>query len=207
MDPSNMPISQAALDLIVEFEVSSKAAYEQKYTHPVWPGGAAGVTIGIGYDVGQQSVAQIRDDFAGILDQGTIAALEPACGVTGAAARGLAGQLQGVTVSWDQALALFQQKGIPRWVGVVKNKLANTDQLKPDSLGALVSLTYNRGGGGYTAAGDRYAEMRNIKQHMANQAFANIPAEIRNMKRLWPDVGGLLRRRDREAELFQQGLQ
>jgi len=207
IDPSNMPISQAAFDLIVEFEVSSKAAYERKYTHPVWPGGASGVTIGIGYDVGQQNVAQIRGDFAGILDPATIAALEPACGVKGAPARGLAGQLHSVTVSWEQALALFQKKGIPRWVGIVKKNLANTDKLKPDSLGALVSLTYNRGGGGYTLTGGRYAEMRNIKQHMANQAFANIPGEIRNMKRLWPGVGGLLRRRDREAELFKHGLQ
>jgi uncharacterized protein (TIGR02594 family) len=204
---SDMPISDEAFDLIVEFEVSGKAAYERKYQRPTWPKGQSGVTIGIGYDVGYQSPAQLRADCANILSDQMIASLASVCGVKGAAASPLAQQLRGsVDVSWDQAIALFRRKSIPRWVGVVRNRLQNTDQLSKDSLGALVSLTYNRGGGGYTLPSDRFREMRAIRADMAARAFTQIPGEIRSMKRLWPDLRGLQVRRDREAALFQKGL-
>jgi hypothetical protein len=45
-------ISDAAIDLIITFEVSSPAVYERKYRRPIWPRGRSGITIGIGYDVG-----------------------------------------------------------------------------------------------------------------------------------------------------------
>jgi hypothetical protein len=48
--------------------------------------------------------------------------------------------------------------------------------------------------------------MRNIKSHMASKEFTAIPDEFRSMKRLWPDMRGLQKRREREAELFEKGL-
>jgi hypothetical protein len=51
--------SQAAIDLIVMEEVSSQAAYTKLYQGPTWPGGASGVTIGIGYDGGYSTPAVI----------------------------------------------------------------------------------------------------------------------------------------------------
>jgi GH24 family phage-related lysozyme (muramidase) len=83
--------------------------------------------------------------------------------------------------------------------------LPNTGKLGPDSLGALVSLTYNRGAS-YPKAGERYKEMRAIKTHMTNKAYFKVPAEFRSMKRIWPDVPGLQARREREAKLFELGL-
>jgi GH24 family phage-related lysozyme (muramidase) len=206
VQPSDAPISDEAIKLIIEFEISGKDAYERKYRRPIWPKGASGVTIGIGYDVGHQSVAQLRADCAGILAAGMVATLERACGVQGAAASSLAQQMSSVDVSWDQAIELFKRKSLPRWVGLVKSKLENTDQLSKDSLGALVSLTYNRGAGGYTLQKPRFAEMRNIRAHMAARQFASIPDEFLNMRRLWPDLRGLQRRREKEAELFKRGL-
>ena len=52
-------ISPEARDLVVNFEIGSRAAYDRAYKHPVWPGGASGVTIGIGYDIGHCGL----DDF------------------------------------------------------------------------------------------------------------------------------------------------
>jgi hypothetical protein len=92
-----------------------------------------------------------------------------------------------------------------RWVGLVERSLPNTGAIGPDCLGALVSLTYNRGAS-FGKAGARYREMRNIKAHMAAKAFGDIPDEFRSMKRLWPDMTGLQKRREREARLFQRGL-
>ena len=61
-------------------------------------------------------------------------------------------------------------KVIPRSVALVKRPLPNTAQLSQDSLGALVSLTYNRGAS-FGKAGDRYVEMRSIRQRMQAREF------------------------------------
>jgi uncharacterized protein (TIGR02594 family) len=199
-------ISDDAVRLLIEFEVSSQKAYERRYRHPVWPGGASGLTIGIGYDVGHQNVAQLRSDCTGILNAAMITTLEGACGRTGPAGKAITQQLKaGVDVPWDEAEKLFIAKSIPRWVGLVKRSLPNTEALGPDSLGALVSLTYNRGAS-FKKDGSRFTEMRAIRQHMEDRAFTKIPGEIRKMKRLWPGVRGLLDRRDREADLFERGI-
>ena len=205
--PSTTPISQRAFEMIVFFEVTSQQTYTQKYRKPIWPKGASGVTIGIGYDVGYASKAQLWSDWTGAIPDAMIRALESALGVTGAAARPLAVSLGAqVDVPWDAAISVHRQHVMPRWVALVERSLANTGAIGPDCLGALVSLTYNRGAS-YSKIGERYREMRNISEHMANSAFNRVAAEIRSMRRLWPDLGGLRIRRDREARLFEDGLQ
>ena len=161
--------------------------------------------IAVAYDVGEHTVAELRADCKGILDDATIARLEPACGVHGAEAEPIARQLQDIFITWEQAVALARRAIIPKWIEIVRKHLPNTDKLSPDSLGALVSLTFNRGPS-FSKEGERFSEMRAIRQHMANREFDKIPGEIRAMKRLWPTIEGLQRRRDREAELFERGL-
>lgn len=55
------------------------------------PGEQSGVTIGIGYDVGQQSRARVLADWSGRIP----AALAKTCYVKGPAARPLAAKLRG----------------------------------------------------------------------------------------------------------------
>lgn len=203
---SRRTISDDAFDLIVEFEVSSQALYTRKYRGPIWPGGASGVTIGIGYDVGYTTPTLLESDFGGVVPDSTIAALKPAIGVSGDAARRIAASLAGsVDVPWEAAIKVHRDKIIPRWIGLVERSLPNTDTLSADSLGALVSLTYNRGAS-FTKAGGRFSEMRAIKEHMRSRSFSRIPTDIRSMKRIWPTVAGLQKRREREAILFERGL-
>lgn len=199
-------ISQDAIDLIVREEVSSEAVYRKRYTRPEWPGHSSGVTIGIGYDVGYATPAQLRADWRGLIPDSMITALTRACGVTGASAQALTKALRGsVNVPWEAAIANFENTVLPRWIRNVKSKLPNTDKLSPDCLGALVSLAYNRGPS-FNNTGDRYREMRAIRALMASGNFAGIPAQFRSMKRLWPGSSGLQGRRDREAQLFERGL-
>lgn len=205
-------ISKEAFDLIVQEEVSSQQAYEAKYRHPEWPGGNSGVTIGIGYDLRFSTVEQMRADWGPHLPPAMIAALEPACaangnsGQQGEDARALAHRLKAsVDVPWDAAMRVFAERDMPKWSNIVANALPNADKLSPDSFGALVSLTYNRGAS-FNRSESRYAEMRNIKVHMTESDFGKIPAELRSMKRLWPDLRGLRDRRDHEAQLFERGL-
>jgi GH24 family phage-related lysozyme (muramidase) len=206
IQPSSTPISQRAFDLIVMLEVTSQAAYERSYSHPTWPQGASGVTIGIGYDVGYVSKNLLWGDWKGAIPDAMISALEPAIGVTGPDADQLTHDLRGsVDIPWDAAISVHRDKVIPKWVALTERALPNTSALSSNSLGALVSLTYNRGAS-FNSQGPRFTEMRAIKDDMASRTFSDIPAQIRNMKRLWPTVKGLRIRRDLEAQLFQDGL-
>lgn len=202
-----MLIAQEAFDLIVAEEVSSEAAYRKKYRRPVWPGGASGVTIGIGYDLGQMTRTQLWADWRGHLPAATITALEKrALGIKGAPAAARSKELQEIVdVPWEAAIAVHRDCVLPRYIDRLRRALPNTEQLGPECLGALASLVFNRGYS-FTKPEERYREMRAIRAHMEAEDFDDIPGELRAMKRLWPKAAGLRKRRDREAALFERGL-
>jgi hypothetical protein len=201
-------ISKAAFDLIVSEEVSSQATYTARYQRPEWPGGASGITIGIGYDCGYATADKIRSDWTARIPPEMVEALVRVAGVSGEAAHSrLAGIRPLVSVPWAAAIDVFANVDLPKWTATVRKALPNCDKLSPDCFGALVSLAYNRGPS-FSNAGDRYAEMRSIKAHMAAQQFDKIPADFRSMKRLWASTSlrGVALRRDHEADMFQRGL-
>jgi uncharacterized protein (TIGR02594 family) len=212
--PSTNRISDDAIKLIINSEVTSEEVYNKRYRGPTWPGLNSGVTIGIGYDVGQTSAAAVRSDWSGLVASGditsqTLEAIVAAAGIKGQAAqeraRALKAQKQ-VDVSYKAAMKVFSGRDIPRWTSLVEKALGpNVSSLHPHCLGALVSLAYNRGAS-FARKGDRYREMNAIKACVASKQFAGIPAQFRAMKRLWPNLRGLQIRRDAEADLFQHGL-
>ncbi|MCW2285927.1 hypothetical protein M2323_003764 [Rhodoblastus acidophilus] len=205
---SNTPIAKEAAAFIIASEISSEAAYNAKYTHPIWPGGNSGVTIGIGYDVGTVSAILLASDWAGELAADVVKRLSTSCGVLGPSAAGFLAKFRDITVPYAVADRVFFKVSLPQFVAHTERALANTAQLHPDSLGALVSLTYNRGAS-FNKPGDRYREMRAIRDHMADRRFDLIPGELRAMKRIWaglPNLRGLVLRREAEAELFERGL-
>src|SRR5262249_40302876 len=81
------------------------------------------------------------------------------------------------------------------------------DALPADAQGALVSLIYNRG----PRMTDRdpkvqdRREMRAIRDAVLAGDLKTIAAQLRSMKRLWEGkgLGGLLKRRDAEADLVE----
>jgi len=202
-----MKSSQAAFDLIVEEEVTNEAYYTHHYQHFDWPKGQSGPTVGVGYDCGYVTQDELRTDWAGIATDDAIAAMLPACGKrAGEAEAFVNAHRASVTITWDQAIAEFRDREMPKWEARVAAALPNTDQLSPDSFGALVSLAYNRGAS-FNAPGARETEMRAIRDHMAARDFDKIPAEFLAMRRLWPPKGSdLWNRREHEAALFQRGL-
>lgn len=199
-----MQISQAAFNLIIAEEVSSRAVYEKRYQRPEWPGGMSGVTVAIGYDFGFASETKIRRDWTKRLDQAELNAALSCSGVTGARAESLLPLIRPqIVIPWDEAIDVFTNTDVVEWCAAVRTSLPNTDKLSADSFGALVSLAYNRGAS-FDKSGDRYSEMRAIKTHMWSEEFYRIPGELRAMKRLWNN--GLVGRREREALLFERGL-
>jgi len=201
-----MRSSKAAFDLIVSEEVSSRETYEKKYRKPEWPGASSGATVGIGYDLGQTGRDTIRSDWSGRVSPSMLNAMVSASGATGAAGKTMTAKVRNqIDIPWEVAQAVHQECVIPRWEAKVAKALPNTDRLSADCFGALLSLTFNRGPS-FSNSGERYREMRNIKAHMASGKFHAIPDEFRSMKRLWPNLTGLRKRRDREAALFARGL-
>lgn len=203
----SLPISQEANDLIIASEVGSKAQYEKKYRHPEWPGGASGVTVGIGYDLGYASDAKVLADWGNRLPAPMVNAMRGCVGITGDAARVKTAQVKSaIDVPWAVGVAVYENTDIPEWTNRVTAAIPGANKLHPHCLGALVSLAYNRGAS-FKMAGDRYKEMRAIRSHIMAGELSLVDDEIRAMKRLWPaSLSGLWIRRDKEAALWNKGL-
>jgi GH24 family phage-related lysozyme (muramidase) len=210
---SDRQIAPEAVSLIVASEVTSKAAYTKKYTGVIWPRNASGPTIGIGYDLGYVTRNNFREDWSGYVDKATIDQLSFLCGVTGSNSKTEIAKLKQMpSIDYDTAYRQCVKEVLPRYTDELENTLKNCDRLSGKQLGALVSLSYNRGFSyRISSAKDksgRYVEMRNIAKHMADGNFAKIPDELKSMRRLWANdsnVRGVALRRKIEAELFASG--
>ncbi len=205
-----LPISRAVFDFMIEKEVTNRERYEAYAQAPHYGGGRGGVLIGFGYNVGTVSREDLWDSWGGYLGDAQLNRLERAIGVNAstegrAAVEQLVSELSDIVVPWDAALAVYETKTLPAFLAQVQWAVPNTEQLHPHSLGALISLAYNRGSGGFRLDGDRYREMRAIRGHMESGAFTSVPAEFRSMKRLYTNER-LKQRREDEAVFFERGL-
>ena len=194
-------ISEAAIQAIIGWEVTSPAVYQAALSRPAWPGDDSGVTIGVGYDLGYTGLAQFHADWDGRLPSAVVTRLGQVVGVIGAKAQIAARALHDVTVPWSAAEPVFRLRTLGEQAVLTNHTFPNCDALSADSFGALVSLIYNRGP---SLVGPRRIEMAQIRNAMSQRAFAAVPGLLRAMKRLWTD--GLVERREGEARLFEAGL-
>lgn len=197
-------LSEAGLKLILDFEVGGGRPYYKKASldKPNWPGGASGVTIGIGHDLGYVSLERWMDKIS----PGWVARLQKARGVKGDRARRLIYGLRDISIPWDTALDVFVNYTVEAEYANAKRAFPGMENLHRDVQGALVSLVFNRG----TAMnGDKRKEMRQVRDAVARGDVQGIADAIRRMKRLWVGKGlnGLLRRRDAEAALVESTIQ
>lgn len=197
-------ISPEAKALIVEFETGGQAYYTSRLQRPTWPGGASGVTVGIGYDVGYNTRAAVISDWKA-LPEGSRNALASAAGVKGVAAKPRASALKWIIVPWKDAEDLFVTNTMPRFGTMTAGAFPGVTAAHGHVQGSLLSIVFNRGA---SMSGSSRSEMRNIRGHVAAGRITAIPHEIRSMKRLWFGKGlpGLLRRRDAEARLIESSL-
>jgi len=206
VNKKKLPISLAAIEEIIFEEDSSEWYYEKVYQRPEWPGGASGVTVALGYDLGYASKDKITTDFKDKVSDDILSAMISVAGVTGVNAHNAMLRVRNkILIPWSIALEVFLDNDMPTWIATVRKVLENTNLLSPDSLGALVSLVYNRGAS-FHMVGDRYREMRAISADMSAKNFKDIPNQFRAMSRLWPQGSGVHKRRFREAALFEKGL-
>jgi peptidoglycan hydrolase-like protein with peptidoglycan-binding domain/GH24 family phage-related lysozyme (muramidase) len=199
--------SQAAIDLIVAEEVSSKDYYIKHYQRPEWPGGASGVTVGIGYDLGYATAARVMADWKDYLPPDVIRAMQRVAGVTGKAAHNMLPAVKElILVPWEAAMAVFLKIDMPKWEAIVLKACPGSENLPAGCFGVLTSLAYNRGAS-FSKSGDRYLEMRSIRAHVAASEWDKVPVDLRSMKRLWEgSAEGLVHRREHEAVLWERSL-
>ncbi len=204
-DDLSRRISPAAVNMIIGWEVTDRESYERMYSHPRWPGGASGVSIGINYDLAYVTPESFRQDWGQVLTSPDLDRLAATIGITGPTAEGQAATVKDISIKWGDAVAVFGGKQLSRYAALVDGSLPNVKELPPDSYGALVSLVYNRGAS-FSLPGERYNEMHAIKELMGKREFASIPDQIRSMKRLTGGLVGLQKRREAEAALFERGF-
>lgn len=194
---------RAAASLIIRWEVTSPRFYALRLQRPVWPGGASGVTWGIGYDGGHQTGAVIADDW---LDHYAAARLSTSAGLTGARAKAVMPQYRDIETGYEHAARVFEERSLVEYERRTRRAFGNErfDELRPTACGALVSLVYNRGG---AMTGDNRREMRAIRDDcVPKQDYACIAGQLRSMKRLWRGTineNGLGARREAEAQVAE----
>ncbi len=203
-DIPRLTCSMVGLEWIVKFEISSEAYYNRHLKHPTWPGGASGVTIGIGYDLGYVSAAQMRRDWGGKIADADVEILEKVCRLKAEDARAKLRlvSIKSVAVSFESASQVFYFSSLPTYAAKCLKAYPGVEQLPADAQAALLSLVFNRG---TRKSGTTRREMKAIEPLVATGDLDGIAQQILSMKRLWEGRGldGLLRRREHEAALVE----
>ncbi len=201
-------ISNKGLDLILEFEVGGS---DGKYynaqlktpTVPAWRTTQSGVTIGIGWDAGYNTAESLKKEWGEYLPSSAISDMQKVLGLKGKNAYNNLPTVKNIFIDFETAKKQFLKYTVPRFYNVATRVFPNFKSSPQAVQDVLTSLVFNRGGG---LKGDSRLEMRNIVAHMQNKKWGKIKDEILKMKRLWPDVKGLLRRRDAEAKFLTENL-
>lgn len=196
-------ISPKALELIINGEIG---AIDQYNPRPIWSGGNSGITIGVGYDLGQHDRREFEDQWIAELSPWQLDMLGRCCLIRGGNARRFLFSLHKIEVPWDSACRVFEKVSLPQYEAMTKRAFPGCDRLPDDCYGALVSLVYNRGP---ATEGTGREEMAAIRLAIEAGDYPSVPIAIRSMSRLWAgsDIeNGMRNRREAEAALFEEGL-
>ena len=202
------PLTPAGVTFIARAEVSGPREYRARYRNPVWPGGASGITIGIGYDLAFAGRDRLTADWGDQLPPEAIARLTEVLGAQGSP--DLLGRVRDIEVPLLAAVSVFLRRSLPDYLRQARSIYPQVDDLPPARRTALVSVVYNRG----TRLQDRdparqdRREMRAIRDLLAAARFDEVAGELDAMSRLWDPArqAGLIQRRRDEAKLWRSGF-
>lgn len=196
-------VSDRSLDMLVAFEVGSRAAYETRWHRLIVPSKLSGVTGGIGYDYGHQHAEVIRLDWK--LHE-AVERLAGTAGLTGARAKAALPGLADVSIPWSLARKVFDGTSVIEYCRRARRAFGPEawDAATDDVRGGLLSLVYNRGA---SMSGASRLEMRVIRDTcLPARDWPCVARQVRAMSRLWagtPEGNGLIRRRNEEADLIE----
>ena len=204
----DISISDAAYNLILKYEVGGGSSYYTKCLQsPTYPGGASGVTIGIGYDLGYNTINQFESDWKHVILPDVYTRLAVHIGKKSERAKAAIPNVKDIKIPWTSAEIVFKDNTLPRFIKETIKAFPGAEKLHPDAFGALVSLVFNRGG---SVSGNSRVEMLNIRSASkgdvtVDNIYSFIAQQIITMKRLWVGKGldGLLVRRNEESALVK----
>jgi hypothetical protein len=176
--------------------------------HPYWPGGTSGVTLGVGWDAGYHSRAELRETWA-VLGVDALALLDGAAGKKGREAQALIPQLRAISVPRDLSIQVLNRSLNNDYYPLVVRLFPGLERLPAEAEVVFISVVFNRGPSighdpDWSTAKevDRRFEMRRMQADVRDADMFAIYAHLGTMKRLWESAGprGLpLRRRDEQA--------
>ena len=168
--------------------------------HPYWPGGASGVTLDPGVDLGQAE-ASVIGLFEPLTTAEQFAAMQTVVGLTQQAAKDVLDAnavLQSIRIGREQAEELMAFTAKPYWNGIGGRFSALR---QPSTIGsvqtALLSLAYNRGAPNPALAP--------LQSPLAASRWADVADLIDQMQQEQPTSGIATRRRE-EAFIIRSEL-
>lgn len=164
-----------------------------------WPGGASGVTLDPGVDLGHARPDMIETAYKDLLSAVQFEATTSALGIKGDAAEAALGGstgLQSIRISRAQADTIFQYAAQPYWQAIAKRfpNLAGADVLESVQT-ALLSIGYNRGTGN--------KDLEVLKQPIQDKDWSEVSNLIGTMQQDH-SLEGIRKRRRMEANLIKK---
>lgn len=195
--PDAPELTPAGHALILEFETGGQSGYDQ---HPEWPGGASGITIGVGYDLGYYSRTVINLDWHEI-QPNPRARLSSVAGLSGSRARSVLATVRDISVQWPIAVDVFDNVDVAREFASAEHAMPGFDDLRANAQAAIISVGFNRG---WSFSGPNRVEWREIRDLVPSRDYEGISLQLRKMVRVWRGTSieaGMTRRRYAEAAL------
>jgi GH24 family phage-related lysozyme (muramidase) len=197
-----MNISDLGIKSIIGWECDGEAGYNHS---PEWPGEQSGVTIGIGYDLGQTPANEITQAWRTYVSAQDLEILVGLSGITGERAQEILPHVRHLKFTWQTAEKVFLESTLPIHYLRTLRIYPQVIDLHGHCAGALTSLVFNRGPK-LTGTDGRRVEMAEIQKLLQQNDLQAIPEQFEKMRRLWSPKSGLYRRRKEEADLFRLGL-
>jgi hypothetical protein len=204
----HMPFAGASRQAVLDAATAFLSKQEKVALHPYWPGGASGITLGVGWDAGYHTTEQLRETWSE-LDEPTLRTLAGVSGQRGAPAHDLLPRVIDLQIPETVSQRVLASSLSKTFYPLVQRLFSTLDQLPLEAQVVMISVVFNRG----PSIGqepdwhvvrelDRRWEMRRMQVDVKEGDLFGIYAHLGTMKRLWESHGprGLpLRRRDEQA--------
>ncbi len=199
-------------DDVLRQSVTFLTQVESIPTHPYWPPGNSGITIGVGWDLGQHSESELRKEWSG-LGAANLTNLSIAVKKTGRAAEALLPEIKGIYIRRALSASVLEQSIRDVQYPLTLRLFPGTQLLPAEFQVVLLSVIFNRG----VALGrdpdwrtakalDTRWEMRKLQGDVARKDLFAIYLRLGTMKRIWesdPKQRGLPIRRKDEQHLIR----
>jgi hypothetical protein len=192
-------------------KINDFSYYNNFLNRPTYPGGASGVTIGIGYDCGYNTAAQIRKDWEGKVNGNILSYLISVAGLKGALAKKrITSAQRGFIIPIEAARQVFEEVSYPKFKALTLSIYPKVVELNEITQAVIIGLVYNRGasfGERGKPSWDRRKEMRELGPAIEAKDYKKIANLIDSMKRLWlGESVGLVKRREWEAQTILNSI-